>query len=644
MSELTDIFNILKNRFPGYEKRPQQIAMAAEVLACLRNKERLLAEAGTGVGKSFAYLIPAVLSNEKTVVSTASIALQDQLVKRDLVFLQEALPRGFSFAILKGKNNYLCLKREREFVELGEPYRRFAEWASVTETGDRDELPFIPDFWDRVCGDPDDCGVARCPYYSRCFYYRHYRELRKKDILVVNHHLLVFDLLSDFNLLPFHGQLIIDEAHQIENVISHVLGSVLNHSRVVWLLYRLRGMKIAVDHLFEPVDMFFKRKDLRPGIFPSIPDDIREGLADLRRQLALDRIVRRLNASREPSPDSGFRDKAETTAAYARSLDGVIEDFMEQGDNDKVYYLSVNDNRLELRSSLVEARRAFADLAAAYDSVVMTSATLTAAGSFDFLKQRLGIADNGRRRAGAGEPGSGERGLPFREMVAGSPFDFRRQALLYLEKELPPPVKDNEDAFLHRGLRVIERLLAASRGRALVLFTSYRHLNFASRHINIDYPFRSQGEMPPAGLIRWFKETPGSVLLATATFWQGVDIKGEDLSMVIIVKMPFGSPGDPVYDERCRRLGNRWFAGLALPSAILQLKQGFGRLIRGVDDYGVVAVLDTRLVTSSYGGTVISSLPEMEIVHSVEDVRRFFDGRRGGDEPNSADKGYNRNV
>jgi len=629
MQELTDIFNILKNRFPGYENRPQQVGMAAEVLSCLRNKESLLAEAGTGVGKSFAYLIPAVLSGEKTVVSTASIALQDQLVNRDLVFLQDALPQEFSFALLKGKNNYLCLKREREFVELGESYRKFAEWASATETGDRDELPFIPDFWNRVCGDPDDCGVARCPYYSRCFYYRHYRELRKKDILVVNHHLLVFDLLSDFNLLPFHGQLIIDEAHQIENVISHVLGSVLNHSRVVWLLYRLKGMKIAVDHLFEPVDMFFKRKDMQPGTFSPIPDDVREGLAALRGQLALDSVARRLNASKEPSPDSGFRDKAETTIAYARSLDRVMEDFIEQGDNEKVYYLSVNNNRLELRSSLVESRRAFAELVAAYDSVVLTSATLTAAGSFDFLKQRLGITGNGvgvSASVSGGESGKG--GLSFREMVAGSPFDFRRQALLYLEKELPPPVRGNEEAFLHNGLKVLERLVTASRGRALVLFTSYRHLNFASRHINIDYPFKSQGDMPPPGLIRWFKETPGSVLLATATFWQGVDIKGEDLSMVIIVKMPFGSPGDPVYDERCRRLGNRWFADLALPSAILQLRQGFGRLIRSVDDYGVVAILDTRLVTSSYGRAVVSSLPGMEIVHSVEDVQRFFDGTR----------------
>ncbi len=629
MSELTDIFNILKNKFPGYENRPQQVEMAAEVFACLRNKNRLLAEAGTGVGKSFAYLIPAVLSNEKTVVSTASIALQDQLVNSDLVFLQDALPRKFSFAILKGKNNYLCLKREREFVELGESYRKFIEWASVTETGDRDELPFIPDFWTRVCGDSDDCGVNQCPFYSRCFYYRHYRTLRKKDILVVNHHLLIFDLLSDFNLLPFHSQLIIDEAHQIENVISHVLGSVLNHSRVVWLLYRLRGMKIAVDHLFEPVDLFFKKIDMRSRTTSPIPGDITEGLKSLSRQLALDKVVHRLDALKESSSDSELKDRAETAITYTRSLDSVINDFIERSDSDKVYYMSVNRNLLELKSSLVESRRAFGELAGAYDSLVMTSATLTAGGSFNFLKQRLGIRDNGKSASvNAGEPETGSQELSFREMVAGSPFDFRRQSLLYLEKELPPPVRENEEAFQQKGLRVIERLINVSRGRALVLFTSYRHLNFASKHIDIDYPFKSQGDMPPGGLIRWFKKTSNSVLFATATFWQGVDIKGEDLSMVVIVKMPFGSPGDPVYDERCRRLGSRWFADLALPSAILQLRQGFGRLIRGVDDYGVAAILDTRLVTGSYGRAVVSSLPKMDIVHSVEDVQTFFDNRR----------------
>jgi len=195
---------------------------------------------------------------------------------------------------------------------------------------------------------------------------------------------------------------------------------------------------------------------------------------------------------------------------------------------------------------------------------------------------------------------------------------------LYIDKDLPQPDKGNDEIFKHKSCKVIERLINASSGRALALFTSYSHLRFVSHTIKIDYPFKSQGDMPPARLIQWFKDTPHSVLLATATFWQGIDIKGEKLSLVVIARLPFTSPGDPVYQERCRRLRDRWFGELALPSAILVLRQGFGRLIRGRNEYGVVAILDTRLVTRSYGTTIVSSLPEINIVHNVEDVKSFF--------------------
>ena len=605
LDDLASTFNILKNSFPGYEDRPQQTEMAGEVFACLRDRKRVIVEAGTGVGKSFAYLIPAILSKKKTIVSTATIALQDQLANKDLVFLQEALSQRFSFAILKGKNNYLCLKREREFAALGESFKRFTKWVSGTKTGDRDELPFIPDFWARVCGDSEDCSSRMCPFYHDCFYYRHYRQLHKKDILVVNHHLLIYDLLSDFSLLPFHEQLIIDEAHQLEDVISHVLGSILRHSRVIWLLYRLRGLKIAVDHLLGPVDSFFKRGDITSRTIHPIPDSVIEGLINLRKLLALDKVISRLNAYRVSVSGDELKDRAETTITCAGSLAMDIDDFVKQGDEERVYYMTGDRGALELKSSLVESRKPFGELLRGYDSLVMTSATLTVSGAFSFLKDRLGITD-------------------FKERAIGSPFNYKRQGLLYIDKELPRPDIKNSEAFRQESLKIIQGLINASSGRALVLFTSYSHLHFASENIRIDNPFKSQGDMPPPRLIQWFKETPNPVLLATATFWQGIDIKGDKLSMVIIVKMPFGSPGDPVYDERCRRLGERWFTDLALPSAILLLRQGVGRLIRGVHDYGVVAILDTRLLRSSYGRTIASSLPDMDIVHSIEDVKSFF--------------------
>jgi ATP-dependent DNA helicase DinG len=447
-----------------------------------------------------------------------------------------------------------------------------------------------------------------CPDYKDCFYYRHYRSLYKKDILVVNHHLLIFDLLSEFNLLPFHDQLVIDEAHQLEDVISHVMGSALSHSRVAWLLYRLRGMKIAVDHIFEPVQSFFKRRGISAQATSTcpIPDDIREELLSLKELLSLGGVTERLDAFNLEVSDDELTDKIQTTKKYVFSLAHVIDDFITQEDNDRVYYMTDNKGYVELKSSLVESGGSFCDLTNGYESMIMTSATLATGGSFRYVRERLGVTD-------------------FEELVIGSPFDYRKQALVYIEKDLPAPDKDKNADFMKESLKVIERLIRASRGRALVLFTSYKHLNYAAEHISIDYPCKSQGKTPPARLIEWFRRKPHSVLLATTTFWQGIDIKGEDLSLVIIVKMPFGAPGDPVYDERCRRLGDRWFGDLALPSAILMLRQGFGRLIRSTEDYGVVAILDSRLLKSSYGRTIISSLPDAKMSNSLEDVQKFFD-------------------
>ncbi|MBI5039612.1 MAG: hypothetical protein HZC13_07665, partial [Nitrospirae bacterium] len=328
---------------------------------------------------------------------------------------------------------------------------------------------------------------------------------------------------------------------------------------------------------------------------------------ELKRLLALDKVISRLNAEKGAILDVETRDRMETTITSIKSLVRDMEDLIEQGDKQRVYYLGWNRGYLEIRSNMVESLTPFEGLLRSYESMVLTSATLTAGGDFSYLKERLGIDG-------------------FREKVIGSPFDYKKQALLYIDRDLPSPDKEKSESFQQESLKTIEGLVNASRGRALILFTSYNHLNFAARSIRIDYPFKAQGDMPPARLIEWFRKTPDSVLLATATFWQGVDIKGEKLSLVVIVKMPFGSPGDPVYDERCRRLKERWFSDLALPSAILLLRQGIGRLIRSTDDRGVVAILDSRLVTSFYGRPVIASLPEMEIVHTVDEVRRFFGG------------------
>ncbi|MDD5724017.1 MAG: helicase C-terminal domain-containing protein [Syntrophales bacterium] len=605
MKKLSSSFDILQEKFPGYEDRQEQREMADEVLGALRERKTLLIEAGTGVGKSFAYLIPAILSREKTTISTSSLALQDQLVKKDLVFLKKALPLDFSFGILKGKNNYVCLKREREYAGSGKFYIRFRKWMSETGTGERSDIPFTPTFWGEVCGDSQDCGGRTCPFCGRCFYYRHYRRIHATDILVVNHHLLMYDVLSDFSLLPFHRQLIIDEAPDIEDVISTVLGSSLTYARTAWLLYRLRGLKVIVDHIFPRVESFFKKTDAPPYPVCPIPGSITEKLKKLRTDLSLDKAVTALEKRKKNTLDDELRDKIETTIGYIGSFTADMDDFIGQGNDDKVYYTESAGGSLELKSSLVESGDAFEGLMRPYRSIIMTSATLASGGDFAFLKQRLKIEDCGER-------------------IIGSPFDYKRQALLYIDKDLPRPDNENDGPFQKESLKVIERLLGASRGRALVLFTSYRNLNFVAENVETQYPFKSQGDMPPEKLIKWFKDTPDSVLFATATFWQGIDIKGDDLSLVIIVRLPFSSPGDPVYQERCNRLGSKWFHDLALPHATLSLRQGFGRLIRGKGECGVVAILDTRLMKNSYGRYIVSSLPPAPITHDIKDVESFF--------------------
>ncbi len=462
--------------------------MAREILDSLLEKRNLLIEAGTGVGKSFAYLIPAILSGEKTIVSTSSLALQDQLVKKDLVFLRKALPEKFSFGILKGKNNYVCLKREREYGGSGKFYIRFRKWLSETETGEKSDIPFTPKFWPEVCGDSQDCGGRNCPFFGRCFYYRHYRRLHAKDILVVNHHLLVYDLLSEFSLLPFHKQLIIDEAPDIEDVISTVLGSTLNYSRTAWLLYRLRGLKVVIDHLFPKVETFFKKSDVPPWPVCPVPTDLREKLRLLREELALTKTVESLEKRRNAESDEELKDKITTTIGYMQSFAADMDDFIAQGNGDKVYYAENSNGGMELKSSLVESGSAFENLTRIYDSVIMTSATLTSGDNFSFLKNRLHIED-------------------FGEKVIGSPFDYRTQSLLYINRDLPKPDNENSGPFQKESLKVIEKLIEASRGRALVLFTSYRNLGFVAENVKISYPFKKQGDMPPAKLIEWFKDT-----------------------------------------------------------------------------------------------------------------------------------------
>ncbi len=611
--QVKEFFNFLKENLPDYEDRPEQLQMAEAVYQAMSRSKRLLVEAGTGTGKSFAYLIPAIVSGKKTVVSTATIALQEQLARKDLLFLQGLNYAPFAYGVLKGKNNYLCIKRFNEFGALSIRDRRFLKWADKTTTGDKDDLEHLPDFWSQVAGDSMDCAGKECPFYESCFYFKNYKRLYKADIIVVNHYLLAFDLISGGTLIPSHETLIIDEAHEIDDALSKAVGISITPFRVKWLLNRLRGLKIAVDTLYEDMDTLFKAKipSLESSSYLSpISEDIVERLRDFSNRLSLSQVIGQLERRLSLEENLEVKDKISTTINLCKVLQGDINRFIEQSEHDMVYYLQKGKEGIEFQSRLIETAEVFNNLTELYDSVIMTSATLTTAGTFDFITRRLGL-----------------RG--YEQVILNSPFDYQRQAALFTARHLPPP--DRDDDFLKDSVDIIKHLINASKGRALVLFTSYRHLKYVAENLSVSYPIASQGDMPNSRLLRWFMDTPNSVLLATQSFWQGVDIKGDKLSMLIIAKIPFAPPGDPVYDARCSRLGDRWFMDLALPSAILSIRQGFGRLIRTSSDRGVVAILDSRVNNNSYGSKVLSSLPKMRSIGSIEEVYDFFNIVRQND-------------
>ncbi len=604
---LEDFFGFLEKELPNYERRIPQLDMARAVFNTLCNGRRLLVEAGTGTGKSFAYLIPALLSGGKTIISTATIALQEQLATKDLSFLQRLGFKPFTYGILKGKNNYLCIKRLRDYGTLNTWDPQFIEWVKETETGDKDDLKHLPEFWNQVSGDSLDCAAKACPFYGQCFYFRNYKTLYKADIVIANHYILAFDALSGGSLLPIHESLIIDEAHNIDDCLSKAAGISVTERRIKGLLNRLRSLKVAVEDIYQDIDNFFNV----PGLFKAdlnyltpIPEEIIEGLKHINKRLALNRTAERLERQKYSyEEDKELQDKIITTIALCTSLQSDIDDFLEQGKEDRVYFIQKGRQGFELQSRLIETASMFNTMIDLYDNVIMTSATLTTSMSFDFIKQRLNL-----------------RG--FDELIVSSPFDYQRQSALFTDSKIPPPTKE-EDFFRHSA-ESISKLICASKGRALVLFASYKHLRHVSEMLALPYPLASQGDMPNSKLLQWFIDTPDSVLLATQSFWQGIDVKGDKLSLLIIAKIPFASPGDPVYDARCRRLGDRWFSDLALPAAILSIRQGFGRLIRSASDRGVVAILDSRLYNSSYGSKVLSSLPKMTTLDSIIEVEDFL--------------------
>jgi ATP-dependent DNA helicase DinG len=615
----------------GYEERPAQQRLSEAVERTLRDGGLLLAEAGTGTGKTLAYLYPALELGRRVVVSTGTKNLQEQLVGKDIPLLAKALGRDLSVAVMKGRGNYLCLLRFRSFEQAG-TFRRLDEvplfraveaWAPHTETGDRGEIAELPDsadFWREISAASENCIGQTCPDFDACWVTRMRQRALDADLVVVNHHLLCADLAvresSYGEVIPPYDALILDEAHLLEDVATQYFGLQVSSHRLEELTRdverELKAARLDAREVLSEVESLRHRSErffrlLAAGAGRRLGPDWMTGRIEEESKALLLRLdglrTALLTVPERPEVLNGL-------AARSQGLRDDVAFVLRADDDSHVYFVERRGRGVFLRATPIDVstrlrERLFENVRA----TVLTSATLAVDGTFEYLKARLGL-----------------EGLDADELLLPSPFDFGEQAILYVPRDMPDP---RSPEFADRVAEEVMRLLETSRGRAFVLFTSYANMNAVAERIagSVPFPLLIQGEAPKAVLLDTFRQTPGAVLLATASFWQGVDVVGEQLSCVIVDKLPFASPSDPVVSARIERLRNRGanpFGEYQLPVAVLTLKQGLGRLIRTSSDRGILAVLDSRIVGRAYGRRFLESLPPARLVHDLGAVARFF--------------------
>jgi ATP-dependent DNA helicase DinG len=658
----------LARAMPDFEPRAGQLDMAAAVAGVFEDGGVLLAEAGTGTGKTLAYLVPAILRGERTLVSTGTKNLQEQIYFKDVPALREALGTGFTATLMKGRANYLCLHRLEQLNEGTGPAVHdvflpiIREWSTRTDTGDRAELDDLPEdlaFWNEVSATAETCLGTGCSRYDECFVTRMRQRAAESDLVIVNHHLLCADAAVRQNaygeVIPACSRAILDEAHQLEDVATQYFGFSVSNYRIEDLardVERFMSLGVVTDReaadeiaktlerLRAHAKAFFAeltlahrgdgrgRNEERVRTTPESVGQTRDSAGHLSGALDILEATLALLTTVRIEPDTTRWDKTEidghdpasrntgddaaSLARRAGELRTELRLLLRGGDDDYVYFVEFRGRGIFLRASPIDVSTIVHDLLLdRMHTTVLTSATLAVDGGFDYIRSRLGIREAAEVR------------LP-------SEFDFSRQAILYLPSHMPDPRAD--DFALAAGREVVE-ILKRTRGRAFVLFTSYATMRAvqAIAEMALDYPMFAQGTAPRSQLLNQFRGTPHSVLFATSSFWQGVDVVGEALSCVIIDKLPFASPGDPITAARIdaiRTRGGDPFGEYQVPLAILALQQGLGRLIRHRRDRGVLAVLDPRLRTKGYGRRFIASLPPAPVVHDLSDIDTFFSGER----------------
>ncbi len=625
---------LLARQHPGYEFRPAQLAMAKIADEAFGKHQHVVIEAGTGTGKTLAYLIPAIRSGRRVVVSTATKSLQEQLFQKDVPFLQKHFAPHLKAALMKGRANFLC--RQKVHQMSGQPvlkgideidwFAQIRDWEKLTLTGDRSELTFLPDdseLWNRIDARSDLCTGQKCSEFHRCFITAMHQRAHEADLIIVNHHLFFADLAirrDDFgSILPEYSAVVFDEAHEIEDVASDYFGRQLSSYRFEELgrdiehTLRLEQIEAALvrrhlNWLRERARSFFERFSEREGRYPFGISERNEFLEQNREPYdELASVLKGVEtelAALTPKPEEVVA-LARRAAEMRRELAFLIE----SEEKSYVYWYERRGRGIFLAATPIDVSQILrAQLFDRFDTVILTSATLAVGGRFDYLKQRLGV-------------------LPSEEKVLPQEFDYSTQALLYL----PPGLPDvRHPAFAERAADEIVRLLEISQGRAFVLSTSHTQMKDLFERVSprVSFPVLRQGTAPRSVLLERFRSTPNAVLFATASFWQGVDVPGAQLSCVIVDKLPFAVPSDPIVAARVRALtedGHNAFSEYQVPEAVLALKQGFGRLIRSKTDRGVLSILDNRIQRMQYGKIFLESLPEYTTTRDITEVARFME-------------------
>jgi ATP-dependent DNA helicase DinG len=651
MEEIFGRNGLIARHHPDYEYRSGQLAMAQAVAEALDQRRHLLVEAGTGIGKTLAYLVPAIATGRRVIISTGTKNLHEQIFYKDIPFLQSILPRKFKATYLKGRSNYVCLNRLKraesspvlDGLEDMDYFDLVNKWAYRSQTGDRAELTDLPEkvsFWRHIDARSDICIGQKCPSFDPCFITKARQAALESDVVIVNHALFFADLaLRDKEwgqVLPDYSAVIFDEAHQIEDIAAQYFGASVSSYQIDDLLGDISRLILTdIDASREITKASARVSTMADNFWTSFSgadprSSVRTFDGEGRFVLRSDMFVRKLRGGEFEATAAGERFVNLKTAlqrlkgalqvvkgappemeATLRRVEQILFDleFIVGADDELfVYWAERRGRGVFLQATPIYASGILNDrLFSHVETVVLTSATLTSAGSFDFMRSRLGV----------------ERA---EELIAGSNYDYHEQSLLYL----PPNMPDPRDAgFQQAAAGEIVKILNASRGRAFVLCTSYSQMEALREMVEfkIDFPILMQGEGSRSGILDKFRSTPNAVLFATSSFWQGVDVRGEALSCVIIDKLPFAVPSDPVIGARQRYIDNHGgnsFNSYSVPAAIITLKQGLGRLIRSATDRGVLSILDPRIVTKGYGQQFRKSLPPSRVTRKIEDVESFF--------------------